>query len=343
MKNKQFVRSLTGLLLLLGCSLASGQNVKITSLGSHAGELCARDRALLFEDPTGVRILYDPGQTLMGGGDSRLGEVHAVLVSHAHGDHLGDQKMTALNAGSCRTPETVSAAPHSMAAEVVAAKNAAIVMVSSIGAFVAKKVENIVGKPVANCMNEIVVPLAAPCVGTRNLGGKRSIKAMGASKAVEITIVYASHSSNVPRELLSDPERSNLAMDNMNYELGPPTGLVVAFTNGLRAYLSGDTGLHTEMKTVVHDFHKVNLAVLNLGDGALAPAPAAHAINQLIRPSTVIVTHVNEDATSGGKVRPGTSTGQFIDGVKRPVHVPLAGKTMEFNGAAKCVSGCNAG
>ncbi len=34
--------------------------VKVTPLGSHAGELCARDRALLFEDPGGARILYDP-------------------------------------------------------------------------------------------------------------------------------------------------------------------------------------------------------------------------------------------------------------------------------------------
>ena len=40
------------------------QNVKITPLGSHDGELCANDRATLFEDPTGVRILYDVGQTL---------------------------------------------------------------------------------------------------------------------------------------------------------------------------------------------------------------------------------------------------------------------------------------
>ena len=348
MKIKWHVRSLTDLLLVLGCtlscSLAWAQTVKVTSLGSHAGELCARDRAMIFEDPTGVRILYDPGQSLTGGGDPRLGDVHAVLVSHAHGDHLGDVKMTALNAGTCQSPETVSAAPNSTTGEIVAAKNAAIVMISSIGGFVAKKVQTITGKPVANCANEITVPLAAPCVGTRNLGGKRAIKATGAAKAVEVTLVFASHASNVSRELLSDPERTNLAVDNMNFELGPPTGFVVAFTNGLKVYLSGDTGIHTEMKTVVHDFHKVNLAVLNLGDGALAPDPASYVINQLIRPAAVVVTHVNEWATTDGKVRPGTSTRQFIDKVKgRPVHVPLSGKTMEFNGAAKCVSGCGAG
>src|SRR4029079_9398966 len=37
---------------------ALAQNVKITPLGSHDGELCANDRATLFEDPTGVRLLY---------------------------------------------------------------------------------------------------------------------------------------------------------------------------------------------------------------------------------------------------------------------------------------------
>jgi len=36
-------------------------NVKITPLGSHDGEFCARDRAMVFEDPDGTRILYDAG------------------------------------------------------------------------------------------------------------------------------------------------------------------------------------------------------------------------------------------------------------------------------------------
>ena len=47
------------------------QNVKITPIGSHPGELCANDRATLFEDPTGVRILYDVGHNLTGPDDPR--------------------------------------------------------------------------------------------------------------------------------------------------------------------------------------------------------------------------------------------------------------------------------
>ena len=42
-------------------SVAAAQNVKITPLGSHTGEPCNRDRATVFEDPTGVRILRRAG------------------------------------------------------------------------------------------------------------------------------------------------------------------------------------------------------------------------------------------------------------------------------------------
>ena len=57
--------------------------VKITSLGSHDGELCPRDRAMVFEDPDGTRILYDAGFTVRGPSDPRLGKTTATWVSEA--------------------------------------------------------------------------------------------------------------------------------------------------------------------------------------------------------------------------------------------------------------------
>jgi L-ascorbate metabolism protein UlaG (beta-lactamase superfamily) len=338
-------RFFLALVFILSGSAALAQTVKITPLGSHAGEFCDRDRATIFEDPTGVRILYDTGQSVTGAGDPRIGVAHVVLLSHAHGDHMGDRKLAALNAGTCAKPETVSAAPHSTTAEIAAAKNSALVMVSDMGAFVGKKVENIRGKPIGACAQTdgaTVVPLAAPCLSTAHLGGKRSFKTAGAARAVEITIVYASHANHVPRTLLTDPEKKNLEVDELSIPLGPPAGFVVNFTNGLKVYLSGDTGLHTEMKTIVRDFHKVNLAYLNLGLNALAPDAAAHAVNELVQPVTVIASHANEMVTSGGKLRPESNTKQFIDQVKgRPVYLSLSGRTMEFDGAAKCVAGCD--
>ena len=74
--------------LLLAAFPALAQNVKITPIGSHPGELCANDRAIIFEDPTGVRFLYDAAQNVTGGNDPRLGTIHLVLLSHMHGDHV---------------------------------------------------------------------------------------------------------------------------------------------------------------------------------------------------------------------------------------------------------------
>ena len=319
---------------------ASAQNVRITPLGSHTGELCDRDRATIFEDPTGVRILYDAGQSVTGAADPRLGAVHVVLVTHAHGDHIGDRKMSAQNAGTCAAPDTVSAAPNSTTAEIAAAKNSAIMMISDMGVFVAKKIENIRGKPTPACADN-VVPFAAPCAANVQLGGKRTFKTASAARAVEITVVPASHASHVPRSLLTEAERKNLEADDLTPELGPPTGYVIKFTNGLVAYLSGDTGIHADIKAVVHDFHKPNLVMLNLGPNAVSPDAAAYIINELVRPASVIASHPNEAVTDGGKLMPNTRMKTFIDLVKdRPVYLALSGRTMEFDGDGKCVAGC---
>ena len=48
---------------------AQADSVKITPLGSHDGEFCKFDRAMLFEDPDGTRILYDAGRTVRGPDD----------------------------------------------------------------------------------------------------------------------------------------------------------------------------------------------------------------------------------------------------------------------------------
>ena len=63
-------------------------------------------------------------------------------------------------------------------------------------------------------------------------------------------------------------------------------------------------------------------------------------INDLVKPASVIASHANEVGTKGGKVRPGSKTETFRNAVKVPVHVPLSGKTMEFDSNGKCVAGC---
>jgi L-ascorbate metabolism protein UlaG (beta-lactamase superfamily) len=338
------MRTFSFLLLTLACAAASAQTVKITPLGSHAGELCARDRATIFEDPTGLRILYDAGQSVLGGDDARLGKIDVVILSHAHGDHLGDSRLKALEGGTCDNVPVVSAAPNSTTGEIAAAKNAAVVMVVPLANFIGRKIETIKGKPTAACPQsgaDIVAPFAAPCLATAQTGGMRTVKASATAKAVEITIVPAAHDSTVPIALLSDAERRSLEPDNVSLTLGPPSGYVIRFTNGLTVYLTGDTGIHSEMQTLDRDFFHANLMQINYGSSALTPEAAAYVVNTLVQPTSVIVSHVNEAATAGGKIRAASRTAAFIALVKgTPVYPALSGRTMEFDGAGKCTAGC---
>ena len=330
-------------LLLIGAS-ASAQNVKITPLGTHPGELCARDRAMILEDPTGVRILYDAGQSVLGADDARLGTVHVVLLSHAHTDHIGDQKLAALNAGSCASPELVPALPNSTTAEIAAAKNSSLIMIRNMAFFLGKKIQNIRGKPTGNCAEPggaIAAVQDAPCLAAVEVGGTKFVKAAGASSAVEIATVHAAHDSTLTRDLLTPEQKKMLEPDNISVSLGEPSGYVIKFTNGLRVYLSGDTGLHGDMRAVVREFYHANLAVMNLGPNAILPDGAAFAMNELVQPAAVIVSHVNEGATSGGAVRTGTRTKAFMEQVKgRAVYLGISGRTLEFDGNASCKAGC---
>ena len=344
-REKEMKTTCAALAIALSASTALAQNVKITPLGSHDGELCANDRATLFEDPTGVRILYDVGHTLTGADDPRLGNIHIVLLSHVHGDHIGDQKLKAPGAGTCANSQRISAGPNSMTAEVAAAKKAALVMTSDMGAFVGAKVQGITGsKPIAFCPQSagaINVPVATSCRSNTHLGGAFIAKAPGAAQGVEITIVFASHANNVPLSLLSEAQRANLGPDGASIVIGPPTGYVVKFTNGLTAYLSGDTGIHTEMKTVVKEYHKANLAVLNLGPSAGTVMSGAYAMNELVQPASVILSHPNEAVTEGGKLRPASRAAALIKELKSATtHLAISGRTMEFDGSGQCVAGC---
>jgi L-ascorbate metabolism protein UlaG (beta-lactamase superfamily) len=344
MKSKSFALAALATVLMSVSAASWAQNVKITPLGSHAGELCGRDRATLFEDPTGVRILYDAGHSTLGAEDPRLGDIHGVLLSHAHGDHFGDMKMKALGEGPCDTPTIVPAGSNGVTAEIAAAKNAAMIAVVDLSVFLGRKMEIITGKPIDLCPlagGATTVPRTTPCRSNIHLGGTHVLKAANAQQGVEISIVHAAHANSLPLTAISEPERKVLAANGLAFAPGPPVGFVVKFTNGLTVYLSGDTGIHTEMKTVVNEYHKANLAVMNLGPNAVTAMSGAYAMNDLVRPAAVIVTHVNEIGTIGGKLNPKSRTAAFINLVKRPVHLAISGRMMEFDGKASCVVGCN--
>ncbi|MFM9424222.1 L-ascorbate metabolism protein UlaG (beta-lactamase superfamily) [Variovorax sp. GrIS 2.14] len=302
---------------------ALAQNVKVTPLGGIDGEFCAQDRALIFEDPNGTRILYDPGRTVAGATDPRLGKIDILLVSHMHGDHLGNAHNKAPNAGTCASPDmSVSDVPNSNAVNIALAKKSKIVTGSEMPPFFAAKLKALGGDP-ANSM-------LARFGGSVTVGG------------VRIATVTAMHSNGVDPEYIGGELGKSMKDAGIAGDVGLATGYVLWFSNGLVAYLSGDTGVTADQERVVRDLYKAKLAVMNMGDGfTTGPAEAAFVMNELVKPVSVIASHANEVGTVGGKVRPGSKTEAFIKAVKVPVYVPLSGIAMEFTSTGACAAGCS--
>ncbi|TND01614.1 MAG: metal-dependent hydrolase [Rhodocyclaceae bacterium] len=301
---------------------ALASNVKITPLGGQEGELCPLDRAMIFEDPNGTRILYDPGRTVAGADDPRLGKIDIILVTHMHGDHVGNAHNKAPNSGACDKPDTsVSALPNSSAVNIALAKNAKIVTGSEMPPFFANKLKAAGGDP----KNSVLARFGA------------SVKIGG----VTIATVPASHSNGLDPEYIGGDLGKHMKDAGIAGYVGEATGYVLKFSNGLVVYLSGDTGITGEQEKVVRGHYAAKLAVMNIGDTfTTGPTEAAYVINDLVRPASVIASHVNEVGTVGGKVRPGSRTEAFLKAVKVPAHVPLSGKTMEFDSGGKCAAGC---
>lgn len=330
---------------------SGSKTVAITPLGARTGEFCQVDRALLFEDPTGVRILYDAGRTVAGSGDPRLGEVHVVLLTHVHGDHLGDVKLDqdpddpSSNCGG--DLRTTSALPYSNTAEIAAAKNSAVIVSADVSTFLAAKIAGIRERPTPGCAagNEVVVQRSEPCTANIGFGAKRTLTLATGTPGVRITAVHAEHGNGLDPGFLIDPERMNLASNGLLGPMGPALGYVLEFTNGLTVYLSGDTGHTSDMRGVVRRYYRPKLVVFNIGDiFTTGPEEAAFAIEELIAPRAVIPEHANEVATSGGSVIPGTKTARFIELVNDiPVYLPLSGRRMEFDSEANCLAGCESG
>src|SRR6058998_1148080 len=139
--------------------------------------------------------------------------------------------------------------------------------------------------PQAGLSNELTVPRTAACPAGLGISAKRTVRHVSAMRGVQITAVTAVHTNELSSSLVSEPYRTELASNNVGAYVGLANGFVVVFTNGLRVYLSGDTGLTSDMKTVVHDLYGVQLAVINIGDiFTTGPEEAAAAITSFIRP-----------------------------------------------------------
>ena len=319
---KYLLAAIAFALFLTKTVVAQDSTVKITPLGSHDGEFCALDRALVLEDPNGTRLIYDVGRTVAGAEDERLGKIDVVLLSHVHGDHLGDRTIPQVNAGECSQPEaSQNATPNSNTVDIALAKDAQIVVGSEMNSFLANKMQVNGGDPKS--------------VQLVRFGASTEVN------GVKITTVPAVHSNGLSGDFIEGELGETLTAAGLTAYVGPPTGYVVTFTNGLAVYLSGDTGVTAEQETVVRAQYGADLVVINIGDTfTTGPTEAAYVVNELIQPTSVIASHANEAATKNGEVIADTKTDRFIKASQIPAYVPLSGQTMEFDSSGSCVAGC---
>ena len=238
---------------------AASNVVTITPLGAQSGEFCRDDRAILFEDPTGVRVLIAPGRTVLGSVDPRiapLGFVHVILIDHPHVDHIGDRFSTNC-AGT--TTQPLPFPSQGNAPEIAARHNAAVIVGGEMASFFTQKIKDITGTAPASCPatglnNEMNVPRTTPCVGTIR-GGTRTV-AFAGMPGVKITTIPAWHSAGASSTFIDSPG----VPPGLTGYMGSESGYIIRFTNGLTVLWTGDSSLLGDWATQ-SDFYKPNLAI----------------------------------------------------------------------------------
>jgi len=98
---------------------------------------------------------------------------------------------------------------------------------------------------------------------------------------IKITMTEAFHSAGAQLT----------GFEGVNRFVGEAAGYIMEFENGLKIYHSGDTSLMGDMKSIIGDFYKPDIAILPIGGVfTMGPDEAAFAC-KLIRPKIAIPEH----------------------------------------------------
>ncbi len=98
---------------------------------------------------------------------------------------------------------------------------------------------------------------------------------------------------------------------------------------------TGDSGLIGDWE-VQSRFYKPNLAIPHIGDlFTMGPDESAFAVNELIKPRTVIPEHANEISSPGNL---GDKAARFVSQLRRGIDpiVPFSGREILCDGRGRC-------
>jgi L-ascorbate metabolism protein UlaG (beta-lactamase superfamily) len=110
---------------------------------------------------------------------------------------------------------------------------------------------------------------------------------------IKVTAVRAEHSSVL---VWKNPATGK---DEAHYA-GEPVGYIIELENGFRIWHMGDTGLFSDMKFIA-DYYKPDLVLMPIGGHfTMAPADAAFATREWIKPRTVIPMHYGANPLGKG-------------------------------------------
>jgi L-ascorbate metabolism protein UlaG (beta-lactamase superfamily) len=102
-------------------------------------------------------------------------------------------------------------------------------------------------------------------------------------EGITVTMTRAEHSS----EVLHTREDGSKVV----HSGGEPAGYVIRFENGYTVYHAGDTGVFGDM-AFIGRYYQPDLALVPIGGHfTMDPAHAAYAVNELLKPGTVIPIH----------------------------------------------------
>mgnify|MGYP000853433957 CR=1 FL=1 len=116
---------------------------------------------------------------------------------------------------------------------------------------------------------------------------KQGLEAMGMNIGGSVKI------HNITITMLNSNHSSDMDFIEEIGAGGSSCGYIIQLENGAKIYHSGDTGIFGDMKTVIGDIYKPNIAILPIGDRyTMGPFEASMAV-KWINPEIVIPMHYN--------------------------------------------------